>query len=65
MDVGESVRCLTVDMLRALDPVQIGVIGRGQLRRGSTSLLRPLLAGGPVGVPDGCDDCTGPTECLS
>ena len=31
MDVGESIRCLTADMLRTLDPVQMGVIGRGQL----------------------------------
>ena len=30
MDVEESVRCLTVDMLRTLDPVQMGAIGRGQ-----------------------------------
>jgi len=27
MDVRESVRCLTVDTLRALDPVQMGVAG--------------------------------------
>ena len=30
MDVGESVLCLTTDVSRALDPVQMGVIGRGQ-----------------------------------
>ena len=35
MDVGESVRCLTVDMLRALDPIQMGVVWGVSLRRGS------------------------------
>jgi len=30
MDVAESVRCLTVDMLCALGPVQMGVILGGQ-----------------------------------
>ena len=35
MDVGESVRCLTIDTLRALDPVQMRVIWGGSFRRGS------------------------------
>ena len=29
MDVGESVQCLTVDMLRVLDSVQMGVVWGG------------------------------------
>jgi len=49
MNVGESVVCLTVDTSHALDPVQMGVIWRGQPQKGSAPLLRPLLTWGPCG----------------
>jgi len=48
MDARESVRCLVCLHVEALDPVQIGVVAVS-LRRGSASLLRPLLTGGPRG----------------
>ena len=65
MDAGKSVRCLTVDVLRTLEPVQMSVIGRGQLWKGESSpILRPLLTGDPAGVADSCDNRTGPAECL-
>jgi len=34
MDVGESMRCLTVEVLHALDPVQVGMGGGSVLEGG-------------------------------